>query len=57
MFSLFKKKSKAEVLQKQYLQILKEAQRLSLVDRMASYEKEAEADLLLKEIENLDATS
>ncbi len=55
MFSLFKKKSKIEVLDKQYQRLLKESYELSTTDRKASDKKAAEANLILKEIEQLEA--
>lgn len=54
MFSIFKKKSKVDKLDDQYRKLLKEAHRLSTVNRKLSDEKMAEADLLLKEIEKLE---
>lgn len=53
MFGLFKKKSPSEVLQKKYSQLMEEAHRLSKTDRSASDAKVAEANEILKEIENL----
>jgi len=53
MFGIFKKKSKAEKLHKQYQRLLKEAHTLSTVNRKASDAKLAEADLLVKEMEQL----
>lgn len=54
MFSIFKKKSKADKLDEQYRKLLKEAHRLSTVNRKLSDEKIAEAEALLEEIEKLD---
>lgn len=54
MFSLFKKKSKIEVLDKQYQRLLKESYKLSTINRKASDEKAAEAHVVLKEIEQLE---
>lgn len=54
MFSIFKKKSKLEVLKKKYRNLLEEAHKLSVVSRKASDEKAAEADRVLKEIEQLE---
>jgi hypothetical protein len=54
MFNLFRKKSKIEVLEKQYNKLLKESYKLSTISRKASDEKAAEADRLLKEIEHLE---
>jgi hypothetical protein len=56
MFSLFKKKSKIEVLENKYQYLLKEAYKLSTIDRKASDEKTAEAGLILIEIEKLEMT-
>jgi hypothetical protein len=55
MFKLFKKKSKLEILDKQYRKLLKEAHRLSTINRKASDEKMTEADRLSKEIEQLQS--
>ena len=55
MFKLFKKKTKAEVLDQQYHKLLKEAFNLSKTNRRASDEKMAEADRILKEIEILES--
>jgi hypothetical protein len=55
MFKLFKRKSKAEVLDKQYQKLLKEAYSLSKINRRASDEKMAEANRVLKEIEVLES--
>ena len=54
MFGIFKKKSKVDVLKKKYLNLLKEAHKLSVINRRASDEKAAEADKVLKEIEQLE---
>ena len=54
MFGIFKKKSKTEVLEKKYDNLLNEAYKLSTINRKASDEKAAEADLVLKEIEKLE---
>ncbi len=53
MFGLFKKKSKKEKLEKQYEEMMEESFRLSKTDRKASDLKRAEAEELLKEIENI----
>lgn len=53
MLSIFKKKSKKEVLQKQYNKLMKEAHSLSTSNRRASEEKMVEADRLIQEIEKL----
>jgi len=52
MFGLFKKKNPIEVMQKEYTQLLEEAHRLSKTDRTASDAKMAEANELLKKMEN-----
>lgn len=57
MFGIFKKKSKTEVLEKKYDNLLNEAYKLSTINRKASDEKTAEADRVLKEIEKLEKTS
>ena len=54
MFGIFKKKSKIEVLEKKYQNLLKESYKLSTINRKASDEKAAEADKVLKEIEKLE---
>lgn len=54
MFGIFKKKSKIEVLDKKYQNLLKESYKLSTINRKASDEKAAEADKVLKEIEKLE---
>jgi hypothetical protein len=53
MFGLFRKKSKTEVLEEKYQNLLKESYKLSTINRKASDEKAAEADQVLKEIEHL----
>ncbi|WP_372772803.1 Lacal_2735 family protein [Mangrovibacterium sp.] len=55
MFSFFKKKSKIEVLDKKYQDLLEESYKLSTTNRKASDEKVAEANLILQEIERLQA--
>ncbi len=55
MFNLFKRKTKIEVLNKKYQRLLSEAYKLSTINRKASDEKTAEANLILKEIELLKA--
>jgi len=54
MFGLFKKKSQKEKLEETYEKLIKEYYKLSTVNRTASDAKAAEADAILKEIENLD---
>ncbi len=53
MFGLFKKKSKKEQLNKKYQKLLAEAHQLSHTDRTASDKKLAEAEELLKQIEQI----
>ena len=53
--SLFRKKSKVEVLDKKYKSLLKESYKLSTVNRRASDAKAAEANEVLKEIERLES--
>lgn len=53
MFGLFKKKSKAEILQKKYEKLLKQSYELSTSSRVESDKKFAEAQDVLKEIESL----
>ena len=55
MFNLFRRKTKIEVLNKKYQRLLNEAYKLSTINRKASDEKTAEANLILKEIELLKA--
>ncbi len=53
MFGLFKKKSEKEVLQKKYEKLMKESYNLSSVDRAAADKKVAEAEEVLKKIDQL----
>jgi hypothetical protein len=53
MFGLFKKKDPIAELQKKYEKLLQESYQLSHQDRKKSDLKAAEADAVLKEIENL----
>lgn len=53
MFGLFKKKSKADILNEKYKQLQEEAYRLSTSNRTESDRKYAEAEAVLKEIEEL----
>ncbi len=55
MFGLFKKKSKEEILQEKYKNLLKESFELSKTNRAASDKKQAEAQAVLDEIEVLKA--
>jgi hypothetical protein len=53
MFTLFKKKSKTELMEKKYQKLLKDAYKLSTINRKLSDQKMAEADRLLREIETI----
>lgn len=53
MFSFFKKKSKLEQLQEQYQKLLQESFTLAKTNRQKSDQKQAEANELLKAIEEL----
>lgn len=53
MFSIFKKKSRIDKLQKKYDQLMKEAHSLSTVNRATSDQKYALADEVNKEIDAL----
>lgn len=53
MFSLFKKKTSIDKLQEKYDRLLKEAHRLSTINRSQSDEKVAEAEAVNKQIEAL----
>lgn len=53
MFSLFKKKSPIDKLQKKYDRLMKEAHSLSTVNRAASDQKYAMADEVNKQIDAL----
>jgi len=53
MFGLFKKKSPLEKLQKQYAQLMEQAFQLSKTDRRAGDEKYAEAEAIMKQIDEL----
>jgi len=55
MFQLFKKKSEKEKLQDNYKKLLEESYKLSHTNRTASDQKAAEADAILKQIEDLPA--
>ncbi len=54
MFGLFKKKSEIEKLNDKYKALLKEAHKLSTSNRSLSDTKIAEADKVLKQIEQLE---
>jgi len=51
MFKLFKKKSRSEIIEKKYQELLKESYKLSTINRKASDQKMVEANNLLKELE------
>ena len=53
MFGLFKSKSAVEKLQKKYEALMSDAHRLSSTDRKAGDAKYAEAEEVVKEIEDL----
>ncbi len=55
MFGLFKKKSKKEILNTKHKKLLEEAFKLSTINRKESDSKYAEADAIIKEIENLES--
>ena len=57
MISLFKKKSKVDILNKQYERLLKQSHELSTVDRTKSDAKFAEAQEVLKQIDNLSVSN
>ena len=54
MFGLFKKKSKKDILNKQYKKLMEESYQLSHTDRKTSDLKRAEAEEILKEIDALE---
>jgi TRAP-type mannitol/chloroaromatic compound transport system substrate-binding protein len=54
MFKLFKKKSKVDKLNEKYNALLKEAYELSTSNRMLSDAKTAEANEVLKQIEQIE---
>ena len=53
MFGLFKKKTKAEVLNKKYKKLIKQSYDLSTTNRAESDLKQAEAQEVLNEIDRL----
>jgi hypothetical protein len=55
MFGLFGNKSKKKGLEKKYQKLLQEAHRLSTINRKASDDKMAEADRVIKQIEELES--
>lgn len=56
LFSFFKKKTEAEVLQEKHKKLLEESFNLSKIDRIKSDEKLAEAEKIAIQIENLVKT-
>lgn len=54
MFKLFKKKSETDQLYARHKNLLKEAHQLSTSNRKASDQKQAEAEAILKKIEQLE---
>jgi len=54
MFGIFKKKTEAEKLQIKYESLLKEAYKLSKINRTQSDQKAFEADEVLKQIEKIN---
>ena len=54
MFKLFNKKSEVDQLYDRHKKLLKNAHQLSTTDRKASDLKHAEADTILKKIEQLE---
>ena len=54
MFGLFKKKSKRDQLNDRYKKLMAESHKLSTVDRAKADEKFAEAEKILKELDNID---
>ena len=53
MFGLFKKKTEIEILQKKYAKLMEEAFQLSKINRTDSDKKHAEAEDIMKKIEDL----
>lgn len=53
MFNLFKKKSELEKLQDKYKKLSEEAFNLSKINRQQSDAKQAEAEAVLKQIEDI----
>jgi len=53
MFGIFKKKTESEKLQIKYESLLKEAYKLSKINRTQSDQKAFEADEVLKQIEKI----
>jgi hypothetical protein len=55
MFGLFKKKTEVEKLQEKYKKVMEEGFKLQSINRSDSDQKYLEADVILKEIEVLQA--
>lgn len=55
--ALFRRRTKIERLQKKYEKLMKEWHGLSTVNRSASDEKYAEAQLVMNEIDNIKSNS
>ena len=55
MFSLFKKKTPTQKLQKKYQDLMSEVHRLSSINRTQSDEKMAEANQVMNEIDQLES--
>ena len=56
MFGLFKKKTEAEKLNKKYDKLMQEGYELSTINRKASDAKYAEAEEVMKQLEQLQQT-
>ena len=54
---IFKKKTEADRLRKQYQRLMEEAYRISRTDRKASDKKYAEADALMQRIHEIESIS
>ena len=55
MFGIFKKKTEAEKLNKEYDKLMEEGYRLSTINRKASDEKYAEANKIMEKLEKISA--
>lgn len=53
MFGMFKRETPVQKLEKKYKKMLEEAYRISHIDRAGSDKLHAEAESVMKEIENL----
>ena len=54
---IFRKKTEADRLRKQYQQLMKEAYRLSRSDRKGSDKKYAEADAIMQRIQEIETNT